>query len=114
MVFRRHYDNVSVADLRDFSVDIEKHNNNNSKFDISKNEDIKENIAPTFGGINLEDISAPRCFEIEQRLIAELDIPVFHDDQHGTANLLRVNFNIKHINISKFFKQNRLTLHHWF
>jgi len=44
-----------------------------------------KNIAPTFGGINLEDISAPRCFEIEQRLIDELDIPVFHDDQHGTA-----------------------------
>ena len=42
-------------------------------------------IAPTFGGINLEDISAPRCFEIERRLIEELDIPVFHDDQHGTA-----------------------------
>ncbi|MEM5200085.1 NAD(P)-dependent malic enzyme, partial [Enterococcus faecium] len=42
-------------------------------------------LAPTFGGINLEDISAPRCFEIEQRLIDELDIPVFHDDQHGTA-----------------------------
>jgi len=44
-----------------------------------------KNIAPTFGGINLEDISAPRCFEIEKRLIKELDIPVFHDDQHGTA-----------------------------
>jgi malate dehydrogenase (oxaloacetate-decarboxylating) len=42
-------------------------------------------MAPTFGGINLEDISAPRCFEIEQRLKEELDIPVFHDDQHGTA-----------------------------
>ncbi len=42
-------------------------------------------IAPTFGGINLEDISSPRCFEIEQRLIETLDIPVFHDDQHGTA-----------------------------
>jgi malate dehydrogenase (oxaloacetate-decarboxylating) len=42
-------------------------------------------VAPTFGGINLEDISAPRCFEIEDRLKAELDIPVFHDDQHGTA-----------------------------
>jgi malate dehydrogenase (oxaloacetate-decarboxylating) len=42
-------------------------------------------IAPVFGGINLEDISAPRCFEIEDRLRAELDIPVFHDDQHGTA-----------------------------
>ena len=42
-------------------------------------------LAPTFGGINLEDISAPRCFEIEERLKAELDIPVFHDDQHVTA-----------------------------
>jgi malate dehydrogenase (oxaloacetate-decarboxylating) len=42
-------------------------------------------IAPTFGGINLEDIAAPRCFEIEERLKAELDIPVMHDDQHGTA-----------------------------
>ena len=42
-------------------------------------------IAPTFGGINLEDIAAPRCFEIETRLRQELDIPVFHDDQHGTA-----------------------------
>lgn len=42
-------------------------------------------LAPTFGGINLEDISAPRCFQIEARLKAELDIPVFHDDQHGTA-----------------------------
>jgi malate dehydrogenase (oxaloacetate-decarboxylating) len=42
-------------------------------------------LAPTFGGINLEDIASPRCFEIENRLIEELDIPVFHDDQHGTA-----------------------------
>ena len=42
-------------------------------------------IAPTYGGINLEDISAPRCFEIERRLQERLDIPVFHDDQHGTA-----------------------------
>ncbi|MGL6121176.1 MAG: NAD(P)-dependent malic enzyme [Fusobacteriaceae bacterium] len=44
-----------------------------------------KNIAPSFGGINLEDISAPRCIEIEKRLKEELDIPVFHDDQHGTA-----------------------------
>lgn len=42
-------------------------------------------LAPTFGGINLEDISSPRCFEIERRLVERLDIPVFHDDQHGTA-----------------------------
>src|SRR3989344_2522284 len=44
-----------------------------------------KNISAGFGGINLEDISAPRCFEIEERLKAELDIPVMHDDQHGTA-----------------------------
>src|SRR5690606_31998243 len=44
-----------------------------------------KNIAPTFGGINLEDIAAPQCFEIEERLKAELNIPVMHDDQHGTA-----------------------------
>jgi malate dehydrogenase (oxaloacetate-decarboxylating) len=47
-----------------------------------------KNIAPAFGGINLEDISSPRCFEIEERLRQELDIPVFHDDQHGTAVVL--------------------------
>src|SRR3989338_11028477 len=46
---------------------------------------IVKAIAPVFGGINLEDISAPRCFEIENRLQRDLDIPVFHDDQHGTA-----------------------------
>ena len=45
-----------------------------------------KNIAPAFGGINLEDISAPRCFEIEERLKEMLDIPVFHDDQHGTCH----------------------------
>lgn len=61
-------------------------------FDIEVNEKDPEKfiqtvkaISPTFGGINLEDIKAPECFEIEQRLKAELDIPVMHDDQHGTA-----------------------------
>ncbi len=44
-----------------------------------------ERIADTFGGINLKDIKAPECFEIEQVLIEQYDIPVFHDDQHGTA-----------------------------
>ncbi|MFM7366046.1 MAG: malic enzyme-like NAD(P)-binding protein [Cuspidothrix sp.] len=44
-----------------------------------------KNIAPVFGGVNLEDIAAPRCFEIEQRLRSELNVPIFHDDQHGTA-----------------------------
>ncbi|MBK4730295.1 ACT domain-containing protein [Oxynema sp. CENA135] len=56
--------------------------------DTQNAEEIVEtvkNIAPVFGGVNLEDISAPRCFEIEARLRQELDIPVFHDDQHGTA-----------------------------
>jgi malate dehydrogenase (oxaloacetate-decarboxylating) len=47
--------------------------------------EIVKAIAPGFGGINLEDISSPRCFQIEERLVAELNIPVFHDDQHGTA-----------------------------
>src|SRR4029078_9749236 len=46
---------------------------------------IVKAIAPVYGGVHLEDIAAPRCFEIENRLRAELDIPVFHDDQHGTA-----------------------------
>ncbi len=61
-------------------------------FDIEVNEkdpqkliDVVKAIAPTFGGINLEDIKAPECFEIEETLKKELDIPVFHDDQHGTA-----------------------------
>lgn len=67
-----------------------------------------KNIAPTFGGINLEDISAPRCFEVERRLQEALDIPVFHDDQHGTAivvsagimNALRVvKKNIENVKI---------------
>ena len=53
--------------------------------DVEKIIETVKLLAPTFGGINLEDISAPRCVEIEERLRAELDIPVFHDDQHGTA-----------------------------
>src|SRR3954447_17953225 len=53
--------------------------------DVDEIVTIVKAIAPGFGGINLEDIAAPRCFEIEERLRAELDIPVFHDDQHGTA-----------------------------
>jgi malate dehydrogenase (oxaloacetate-decarboxylating)(NADP+) len=64
-------------------------------FDIEvnagSNEDFIQtviNIAPTFGGINLEDIAAPQCFEIEKALIERLDIPVFHDDQHGTAIII--------------------------
>jgi len=59
-------------------------------------------IAPTFGAINLEDISAPRCFEIEQRLKAELDIPVMHDDQHGTAIVVLAGL----INSYKITKRN--------
>ncbi len=53
--------------------------------DLEKIIETIKNIAPVFGGINIEDIAAPRCFEIEKRLKEELDIPVFHDDQHGTA-----------------------------
>ncbi|MEK7333244.1 MAG: malic enzyme-like NAD(P)-binding protein [Nitrospirota bacterium] len=58
-------------------------------------------ISPAFGGINLEDISAPRCFEIEERLKKELDIPVFHDDQHGTAIVVLAAL----INASKVVKK---------
>lgn len=61
-----------------------------------------KNIAPTFGGINLEDISSPRCFEIEERLSKELDIPVFHDDQHGAAIVALVAL----INSFKLAKKN--------
>ncbi|MEK7598469.1 MAG: NADP-dependent malic enzyme [Patescibacteria group bacterium] len=63
---------------------------------------IVKAIAPTFGGINLEDISAPRCFEIEERLEKELDIPVFHDDQHGTAIVVLAGL----INALKVVKKN--------
>src|ERR1700712_1052102 len=56
-----------------------------STHDVDAIVDAVVAIAPSFGGINLEDISAPRCFEIEQRLRERLDIPVMHDDQHGTA-----------------------------
>jgi len=55
-----------------------------------------KNIAPTFGGINLEDIGAPEAFEIEQRLKKELDIPVMHDDQHGTAIISAAAFLRQH------------------
>ena len=61
-----------------------------------------KNIAPVFGGINLEDISAPRCFEIEERLKKELDIPVFHDDQHGTAIIVLAGI----LNALKFVKKD--------
>ena len=64
--------------------------------------EIVKMIAPTFGGINLEDISAPRCFEIEERLKKELDIPIFHDDQHGTAVVVLAGL----INALKVVKKN--------
>ena len=62
-----------------------------------------KNIAPGFGGINLEDISAPRCFEIEERLKKELDIPVMHDDQHGTAIVVLASL----INALKIVKKEK-------
>ncbi|MFC2113128.1 NADP-dependent malic enzyme [Bacteroidota bacterium] len=66
------------ADVDVFDIEIDT-------TDVDKFIEHVKAISPTFGGINLEDIKAPECFEIEQRLIKELDIPVFHDDQHGTA-----------------------------
>lgn len=68
----------TFADVDAFDIEV------NEK-DVDKFVAIVKAIAPTFGGINLEDIKAPECFEIERRLIEELDIPVMHDDQHGTA-----------------------------
>jgi malic enzyme len=70
------FKNFSAVDSFDIEVD-EK--------DVDKFCQIVEAISPSFGGINLEDIKAPECFEIEKRLVEKLDIPVMHDDQHGTA-----------------------------
>ena len=66
------------ADIDVFDIEVNSH-------DVEEIIKVVAAIAPTFGGINLEDIKAPECFEIERRLEAMLDIPVFHDDQHGTA-----------------------------
>ena len=68
----------AFADIDVFDIEIDE-------TDVDKFVETVKRIAPTFGGINLEDIKAPECFEIERRLKEELDIPVMHDDQHGTA-----------------------------
>ena len=68
----------AFADIDDFDIEVDR-------TDVDEFVEAVKAIAPTFGGINLEDIKAPECFEIERRLVAELDIPVMHDDQHGTA-----------------------------
>ena len=68
----------AFADIDVFDIEVDR-------TDVDAFVEAVKAIAPTFGGINLEDIKAPECFEIEQRLVAELDIPVMHDDQHGTA-----------------------------
>lgn len=67
---------------------------------------IVKAIAPNFGGINLEDIAAPKCFDIEKRLVAELDIPVMHDDQHGTAIVVLAGL----MNAAKVVKKNMKSL----
>ena len=68
----------AFADIDVFDIEVDR-------TDVDAFVEAVKAIAPTFGGINLEDIKAPECFEIEKRLVAELDIPVMHDDQHGTA-----------------------------
>lgn len=68
----------AFADIDVFDIEVDR-------TDVDEFVEAVKAIAPTFGGINLEDIKAPECFEIERRLVAELDIPVMHDDQHGTA-----------------------------
>lgn len=67
-------------------------------------------LAPTFGGINLEDISAPRCFEIERRLKEELEIPVFHDDQHGTAIVVSAGLTNALKFVGKDFSQAKVVI----
>lgn len=69
-----------------------------------------KNIAPAFGGINLEDISAPRCFEIEERLRKMLDIPVFHDDQHGTATVVLAGLINAFKVVKKDMKKSRIVV----
>lgn len=69
-----------------------------------------KNISPCFGGINLEDIAAPRCFEIEARLKEELDIPVFHDDQHGTAVCVLAGLINAHKIVNKDLKQSKVVI----
>ena len=68
----------AFADIDVFDIEVDR-------IDVDEFVEAVKAIAPTFGGINLEDIKAPECFEIERRLVSELDIPVMHDDQHGTA-----------------------------
>ena len=68
----------AFADINVFDIEVDR-------VDVDQFVEAVKAIAPTFGGINLEDIKAPECFEIERRLVQELDIPVMHDDQHGTA-----------------------------
>ncbi len=67
-------------------------------------------LAPVFGGINLEDINAPRCFEIEERLKKELDIPVFHDDQHGTAVCVLAGLINAHKVVKKDLKESAIVI----
>jgi malate dehydrogenase (oxaloacetate-decarboxylating)(NADP+) len=81
------------ADIDVFDIEIDAST-------VDKMEEIISGIAPTFGGINLEDIKAPECFELEKRLIEKLDIPVFHDDQHGTAIITSAAF-VNAIEVSK-------------
>ena len=68
----------AFADIDVFDIEVDTE-------DVDEFVETVKRIAPTFGGINLEDIKAPECFEIEKRLVKELDIPIMHDDQHGTA-----------------------------
>ena len=73
------------ADIDVFDIEI-------NESSVDKMVEIVSSLEPTFGGINLEDIKAPECFEIESRLVEKMDIPVFHDDQHGTAIIAAAGF----------------------
>src|SRR5690606_40066084 len=72
------HDALPISDIDVFDIEIDEK-------DPDKFVQVVKAISPTFGGINLEDIKAPECFDIEEKLKAQLDIPLMHDDQHGTA-----------------------------
>ena len=74
------------ADIDVFDIEVDAS-------DVDKFVEVVKSIAPTFGGINLEDIKAPECFEIEKRLKEELSIPIMHDDQHGNSNYFCSSFD---------------------
>ncbi len=91
-VLFKKFANIDSVDVEiDMKTDMDDADYNSETY-IQKFVDIVESLEPTYGGINLEDIKAPECFEIERRLKERMNIPVFHDDQHGTAIIVTAAF----------------------